>query len=503
MPSECPDSTQEPDDPTRLASDSPVVAPVRPGQSLPHLLRRLRMGIRSLRFRLMLWNSVVMAMLMLAVLLTVRQRFQHTLLHELDDRLEADAREIELSMSTVPATSPKLHAELMVKAVGHAQQGWFVRLSNQEGVPIFASSTDLVHENSTSHFAQSNPISEGDVRVVHRIQEASPHCHIEVGASLQPIWNDASRMDHLLLVNAGIMLLLVPLCGYWLAGRVPHPPANVRHAVTHPRPSQLNERLPLRQTGDELDQLSGTFNGLLDRIAAYLAEHRDFLANAAHELRSPLAAIRSTAEVALHGRRTPEEYEELLQGVISECQSLELLVNQLLLLAETEADRIKAVGEEVALHEAVEKSVEMFRAVAESRGLELTLLANTHAYLLGNRHHLRQLINNLVDNAIKFTPPGGRITVEVRHDLSRHVAVLRVVDTGIGISQDDLSRVFQRFYRGDKSRRRDVETRGTGLGLNICQAVVRAHGGTISIASQPGTGTQIAVTFPIVDRSLP
>lgn len=495
MPSVRPEALPDPDQRSRPNRTWPDPAAKLAGLARRRFWKRFPSAVRSLRFRLMLWNSLAMALLALAVLFSVRERFQHTLLHELDDRLDADAREIELAMATLPATSPKLHEELNVKAAGHAQQGWFVRLTDQEGHSIFTSTASSEIVADVTHVAQSSPVTHGDFRIVHWVQDAFPNCHIEVGASLQPLRSDAARMDSLMMASAGIMLLIVPLCGYWLAGRVTRPLAKVSHAVTRLRPRQLNERLPLRNTGDELDRLSGTFNKLLDRIAAYLAEHRDFLANAAHELRSPLAAIRSTAEVALHGQRTPDEYEELLQGVITECESLELLVNQLLLLAETEADCIGSVGEEVALHEVVARSVDMFRAVAESRGLELTLSDLPAVCLHGNRHHLRQLVNNLVDNAIKFTPSGGRITVEMSYDSIRGAAALRISDTGIGICEEDLSRVFQRFYRVDRSRRRDVETRGTGLGLNICQAIAQAHSGHIGISSRVGAGTQVTVTF--------
>ena len=401
-------------------------------------------------------------------------------------------------MAAVAAPSQALFDELNRKAQGHALAGLVRPVAGRYGEPVFASLGGPPAEVTFPTDKPLPPATRGQYRILQQLQADEPHYRIRIGASLQPIRTDIARIDRLMAAGAGLMLLVAPLCGYWLAGRVTRPFAKMIQTMTRLRPSQLDERLPLRNTGDELDQLALTFNGLLDRIADYLNEHRDFLANAAHELRSPLAAIRSTAEVALQSERPREEYEELLQGVIAEGKSLEVLVNQLLLLAETEADRITGVGEEVALDEVVAKSVEMFRAVAESRGLELRLLPPATVHLHGHRHHLRQLLNNLIDNAIKFTPAGGRIVIELNRDDGGRQAVLRVRDTGIGVSPEDVERMFQRFYRGDKSHRRDPATHGSGLGLSICKAVVESHGGQISVTSQPRVGTTFTVRLPLL-----
>jgi heavy metal sensor kinase len=324
--------------------------------------------------------------------------------------------------------------------------------------------------------------------------------HVRVGASLDFLARDMQRIDELSFLIVSLMLVVAPLGGYWLAGRATRPLAEIIHTMARLRPTQLDERLKLRNTGDELDQLSLTFNKLLDRIGEYVQQHRDSLANAAHELRTPLAALRSSIEVCLNEERPPEEYRELLANLIDEGTALETLVNQLLLLAETEADRLKIVGNYVELHTVVERCLDMFRGVAEFRHIDLVTSDLPAVYVEGNRHHLRQLLNNLVDNAMKFTPPGGQVTVTLARDAAQHQVILRVADTGFGISEQEVPHIFDRFYRGDYSRRRDQETRGTGLGLCICQSVVQAHGGTIAVASTPGEGTTFTVTLPLLDH---
>jgi signal transduction histidine kinase len=290
------------------------------------------------------------------------------------------------------------------------------------------------------------------------------------------------------------------------------------------RPGELGQRMPIRGTGDELDSLARTINGLLDRITSYLKQEHDFLANAAHDLRTPLAAIRSSVEVALSGRRTEAEYHELLALVIDQCSALQTLVNQLLLLAETDADRLQTDPEPVALDQVVARATEMFEAVAEFHGIELRTAGLAPALVAGNRHHLRQVVNNLLDNAIKFTaanlpaqaepgtnggPParesGGRPTIDVElvRDDQRQQVRLRVTDGGIGIAAEHLPHIFERFYRSDKVRGRDSATHGNGLGLSICKAIVEAHSGTIQVRSQLGHGTVFIVNLPLAASPAP
>jgi signal transduction histidine kinase len=256
----------------------------------------------------------------------------------------------------------------------------------------------------------------------------------------------------------------------------------------------MEERLAIRQTDDELDRLSATVNEFLDRIAVYLSQSNNLLANSAHELRTPLAAIRSSIEVAIGGNRTPQEYQELLSEVIGECASLERLVNQLLLLAETDSELIRAHSEQVDLSGLVERCAEMFSAVAEAQQIELVTAVVPHVFVMGFGNHLRQVVNNLLDNAIKFTEPGGTVRVSLFREGSS--SILRVADTGSGIPAADLPHIFERFFRGDRSRQRIEQTTGTGLGLSICQAIVAAHRGRIFVETREGSGTTMTVQLP-------
>jgi signal transduction histidine kinase len=173
------------------------------------------------------------------------------------------------------------------------------------------------------------------------------------------------------------------------------------------------------------------------------------------------------------------------------------LVNRLLLLAEGDAGRLAAHDQQAQLDKVIRESVNMFEAVAEAKGVELKLVGLVPVVVSGEEYHLRQVVRNLLDNAIKFTPEAGRITVELAADPDSKEARLRVTDSGAGMAPEDLPRIFERFYRGDKSRSRDQGPGGSGLGLAICQAIITALNGTIRVHSRLGKGSTFIVTLPL------
>lgn len=463
---------------------------------------RLKQATKTLRFRLMAWNAGVVLLTALGILVGVRQGLRYSLLSEMDGVLRQDINEIGLAVAEYPlAELSRIQEDLNRKARGHDQDGWFVQILGPDGKELFASENTPSPRPDPAAFSQRLPISSDDHRMQQQVllTRDQRQVIVRVGAQLDFLARDMRRIDQISLFVVVVMLVVAPVGGYLLAGRATRPLADIIYTMARLRPDNLQARLQLRQTGDELDQLSQTFNKLLDKIAAYLQQNRDSLANAAHELRTPLAAIRSSIEVCLNEDRSSADYQELLANVIEQCASLELLVNQLLLLAETEADRLKMVGNYVDFHQVLERSVDMFRGVADAKNIELKLQSVPVTYVEGNRHHLRQLLNNLIDNALKFTTEGGRVAVALERDEANQVCHLTVSDTGPGIAADELPHIFERFYRGDKARQRDHVTRGTGLGLCICKAVVQSHGGQLTVKSEPGRGTVFTVRLPLLD----
>ncbi|HZY85016.1 MAG TPA: ATP-binding protein [Gemmataceae bacterium] len=459
----------------------------------------LERRLHTLRFRLTFWNTAAIILVVLATLFGLREGLRWTLLREMDTLLSEDVQEVRLVLERFYPDAEQVRDELERKARSHSQRGWYVRIFSADGAVLLASTGAPDVELPALRPVPKQPFIVADYRLVQRTVRLAgagrPELVVRVGSSLAEIDDDVLRLTEMILVAAAVIVVVAPLSGYFLAGRATRPLDTILRTTARLRPDRLVERLPLRGSGDELDRLSATINGLLDRLADHLARQRDFVANAAHELRSPLAAMRTSLEVALEHDRTPEEYRELLADVVEECAGLGKLVNRLLLLAEGDAGLLQASGGSARLDRLAARAADMFRGTAEQRGVELDVKAPEPAPVLGNDAHLRQVVHNLIDNALKFTPAGGRVTVEVGRRGGQ--AMLRVSDTGAGIAPEDLPHVFERFYRADKARSRELPGGGTGLGLSICHAVVTAYGGHIGVESKLGQGTAVTAVLPL------
>jgi signal transduction histidine kinase len=449
------------------------------------------------------------------ILASLREGVRFTLIRETDQVLREDLREIELYLQSMHEPQwTSLQQELNRKALGHEYHGWFVQFYDANGKPTWSSiNAPPVPVLSPEHLT-SQPVTVESLRIRYSPlpRQFDQAVSAVVGCRVSFIARDMAQIDRLVLLVGCCVLFASPLVGLFLMRRMIQPVVEMTRTTSRIHPGELTERVPLRGTGDELDSLAGTINGLLDRISDYLQQEHDFLANAAHELRTPLAAIRSSVEVSLGGARSEEEYRELLAIVVEQCLTLQMLVNQLLLLAETDADRLRTDFEKVDLTAVVSQAVDMFEGVAEEHGLQLEVGRLDEVTVSGNRHHLRQVLNNLLDNAIKFTsvavadgdpallPLEERMKIRV--DLARNeeakTASLIVVDHGIGMETKYLPQIFDRFFRADPARQRELGQTGTGLGLSICKAIAEAHGGQIEADSLPGRGMTMRVTLPML-----
>lgn len=462
-----------------------------------HLMR----SARSLRMRLTFWNTAVVLLAVVLALFGVRDGLRVSLVRETDQLLLDEADEVGLAVKQLHPDLVAIEQQMDRTAVGHQELGWFLQLVDEQGETFF-SSVNTPDAMLHLELPSSGPTvtALGQFRVAQRRLEGPdmPGFAVRVGTSIDFIERDVARLTRLLVPLGLVLTLLSPLGGYWLATRATSPLANVLTTARRLRPSNLGERLPLRGTGDELDQLSVTINRFLDRIATYVRQQREFVDNAAHELRSPLAAIQGSVDVALNSDRSVEEYKELLYSVIDECSELRLLVNHLLLLTESDNGTDEIGTETVAFDEVVGRSLEMFRGAAEERNIELDAGVLCPAPVRGQAVRLRQVVNNLLENALKFTPTGGRVRVLLARAGDDNIA-LTIADSGIGLSAEDLPHIFERFYQADRARQRNATSvRGHGLGLSICQAVVQAHGGTIEVKSVVGQGTTFRVGLPLV-----
>jgi two-component system, OmpR family, heavy metal sensor histidine kinase CusS len=301
------------------------------------------------------------------------------------------------------------------------------------------------------------------------------------------------RLREVLLWAAPLVMLMASLGGYWISRRALAPVDAITHAAQTIGIENLSQRLELPAAGDELRRLSETWNGMLERLEAAVKRLTQFTADASHELRTPIALIRATAELTLRRERSAETYREALKHIIDETDRTTRLIEDLLLLARADAGLPAWPLDRVELTPLVRDICEQGQILAQERQLEISTEAPAQpVFVDANDTALRRLLLLLVDNAVKYTPAGGHITVSVALDSSGPTVTVR--DTGIGIPDAALPHVFERFYRVDESRNR--EAGGAGLGLSIAQWIAQRHRASLEAESVIGRGSAFRVRFP-------
>ena len=289
-----------------------------------------------------------------------------------------------------------------------------------------------------------------------------------------------------------LSILTVAALGWFMAGRALSPLNAVSQAARTITGSNLSVRLTRRGAGDELDHLIDAFNAMVDRLESSFTQIRQFSANASHELRTPLTAVRGQLEVALLTANTPEQYREAIMTAIEDVDQLSDVVKALLHLSQAESGQLKLARDPVDLAALVEKVVEQFQLPFDDQGIRLVSRLQP-GRVTGDRVQLQRLISNLVSNALKFTPAGGSVAVEVAG--AGGMLDLVVADTGCGIAPEHLPHIFERFYRAPESGRSGE--RGLGLGLSFVNWIAKEHQASILVDSRPGQGTRFTIRFPV------
>jgi signal transduction histidine kinase len=290
----------------------------------------------------------------------------------------------------------------------------------------------------------------------------------------------------------GLVILVGLVGGAMLTTRALRPLRDLTHTINGIlKTGRTSERVPVRGTSDPLDALGALINLMLDRIDGLMRAMRSSLDTVAHDLRTPMTRLRGTAEMALQSSRTAEEYRDALVECVEEADRVRSLLDALMDLAEAETGAMRLQRDVIALPVLVQDAIDLYSELAEEKGLRLTLEAAADVpTITGDRIRIRQAIANLIDNAVKYTPSGGRVTVEIRG--GEDGAEVRVIDTGPGIPPEDTDRIWERLYRGDASR----SQRGLGIGLSLVRAIVAAHGGRTTVESAPGAGACFVAWLP-------
>ncbi|MBD5634221.1 MAG: HAMP domain-containing histidine kinase [Candidatus Eremiobacteraeota bacterium] len=377
----------------------------------------------------------------------------------------------------------------------------YVEIDTAAGYPI-AKSTNMgsatlstpANARSAVSFSQSMNPQLGDVLVRDAYIEApGASMIVKVGESLTIYDQTLARIRFLLLLVVAVAAIVVVSGSFAIASSAIEPIGRLSAAMGEIRSDRLSRRLAWNERDDELGRLADSFDAMLDRLEDGFARERQFISDASHELKTPLTVINANAQMLERwADRDPQVRAESLLAIREESASLAGMVNGMLLLAKAESgDDIPR--EPISLEAVVAEAVRNTQPRADEKGLVLRFerAGDERPNVLGNANLLRQLFTNLIDNAIKFTEEG---TVDVAIAVGPSEATVSISDTGVGIDEDALERVFDRFFRTDTSRNRTVP--GTGLGLAIVRSIARVHGGRVTAARRPGGGTVFDVSLP-------
>lgn len=419
-----------------------------------------------------------------------------------DSFLDREMREFADIVKDSPAEYAQgaLRTELRHEVAANASRGLFIVIRRVGQIEVYPESELARGIAQSLAGLQLGPVPQtvhlsspaGGVRVareVLRLPEDGDWT-IEMGFPANAESTTVSSFNRRLAGGGALFLVIAVLGGSLLTRQAMRPVAAAVQSAASLNPDDLAARLPRTGAADELDLLAATINDLLERLARNHEQITRFTADASHELRAPLAAIRASVDVALQQPRSAGDYHEILATLGEQCQRLTDLVNRLLFLARADAGQIALVREPVDLSLLVQEAVETYRPLADEKRLHIECSVEGSIACAGDRMRLLQLVTNLLDNAIKFTGADG--TIRLALEASEKTATLIVNDTGIGIAPGRLPHIFERFYQVDESR----SIGGGGLGLSICRWVAAAHAGTIEATSEPGRGTCFRVVLP-------
>ncbi len=460
----------------------------------------------SIRWRLTLWYGLVLGIVLIVFGGAVYVAMRHALLARTDVALDGELDEISEDVQAAKDW-PKLSEQLKRRFARHEMYEF--QVSQVNGQPFFQSdrlrprrlrvppvSSSIKHlDFETVRLGTDNVSlgSLGNLRVMSALVSGPDGpVVVQAGTSITSIDQELAELLTILVLSGPLALVCALGGGYMLARKALAPVDRMVSTAEQITATRLDQRIDVTQANDELGRLARTLNGMIERLERSFEEVRRFTADAAHELRTPIAVLRNEAEVALRKPREPEHYHRILEDQLEELERLSRLVERLLFLCREDAGLVPMSRELVRLDEVVTNVAEQMQVVAEQRALRLEADCVVPYQVKGDADQLHRLLFNLLDNAIKFTPALGTVKVETAR-VDAKVSIV-VTDSGIGIPPEHLPNVFKRFYRVDPAR--GGEAGGAGLGLAIARSIAEAHGGSIAMESTLGEGTRVIVTLP-------
>lgn len=452
----------------------------------------------SIGMKLTAWYAVCMAGTLCALgflaFLGMRTSIHSTVDEQLRDRMGSVREAIDSAMRKGDANllRQELDEDSELRPQSDLLQVW-----DDQGNLIYQSAP-LRNNSLPRSAAASRPgtfwMGGVPVRSLQSATEVNHHVyHVQVAARMGEFYEALDRFLGNLLIIAPLALLITSAVGYWISRRALAPVDHITLAAQQISAHNLSARLDVPRSGDELQRLTETLNQMLERIEKSLERVTRFSADASHELRTPIAVMRTRVELALRRPRTAAENNETLEQLHSELIRTSLLLDNLLLLARADSGSEQLRISSADMEEMLKDVLTQIAPIAEQKGVALhTTLPHQPVLIAGDRQLLQRLFLILLDNAVKYTPTPGEVSVALA--IRNGMATISVKDTGIGIAEDDLPHIFNRFYRADKARSRQLG--GSGLGLSIGRWIAEAHGGSVHVESRYGAGSTFQVVLP-------
>ncbi|MBA2393481.1 MAG: HAMP domain-containing histidine kinase [Ktedonobacteraceae bacterium] len=473
----------------------------------------------GVRLQLMLWYISVFMVLLLFSDVILYTQMHTTLVNSLNTALQLRVQQIASGIThhgdtlTIQDVTGDLSGSDSIKTdfpdtSGDIEFGTLVRVLNGKGRTIRISSAFHVLQVPPESITQplhgsdwQGDIMTGDGQSVHLYSMAltdrgMTFAIVQVGEALTQFNRTLQNMLLEFLIIIPIVLVLGAIGSYWLAARAFAPIGRLTRTTRHIQEGNLQQRVPLPRAHDEVFALAQTLNEMIERLEESFTRQRRFVADASHELRTPIAAIRSIADLALAKELAPQEYVNLLNTIHTEAERMGHLISDLLALARSDEGKTQLEYEPVRLDLLVQAVVANAEVLANERGITTHVHAQKAITIPADEVRLIQAVMNLLDNAILYTNAGGEVSITLEEKCTR--VFLSVHDTGIGITPEHLPHIFERFYRVDQARAR-TEGNSSGLGLAIVAWTVKAHHGLINVESEPGRGSTFTIILPLAE----
>jgi heavy metal sensor kinase len=470
------------------------------------LRKRMRKINLPIKWRLTIWYGVVLSLILVTFACGIFIYFRNSLQDSIDAKIRSIGEVLSSSMTETHNSSVFGNFERYLENVlGRKPKGKFIQIMDTSG-RIGAKMSDIEGEALPTSFNALERAMRGEI-VYETIERTKPRLRmvtipimekkkvtsvVQVGTSLEDFDETIKKLLLIMIISIPTSISVTIVVGYFMAKKALRPVDQIRRAAVKISSSNLDEKIDIAGRRDELGRLAETFNAMIGRLKDAFQRVNQFSIDVSHELKTPLTILKGETEVALRKEREKDDYQKLLLSNLEEIDRMSCIIDDLLLLSKADTKDIKLNIEEIALRDLIMGVCMNMKVVADKKEVVLQTGEMEDVRVKGDELKLRRMIVNIVENGIKYSQTGGKVIVSSY--VNDGYAQIDVKDEGIGISEQDIKYVFDRFFRADRSRKRES---GSGLGLSISRWIAEAHKGSIEVKSQPAQGSIFTIKLPI------